>query len=230
MMKCARTFAMLLVMTATALGFGKAVAAQEMQGIYLREKGSLAMLNFRYEAQLLFKNGEVYTDIDIPLEDLDIAASKQAEPERWGRWRRDGDKVYFDLPAGEKKVRLYKHAAVPAPENQTLEGVWSYQFGSVSVDYASSVVIERDIGFSENGAFATGKFSGASASAGGATATGLSSEGLSPKGTYRISGYTVEFTHHDGTIERQLFFFYPDNKGAIDYDTINVGSSHYIRD
>ena len=184
----------------------------------------------KYVPQLLLDNGEVYTDIDLPLEDMDIATSKQTEPERWGRWRRDGDDVYFDLSKGEKKVKLYKNAVVPAPENLRLEGVWSYQFASVSVDRSSSVVVERDIGFAENGVFATGKFSGASSSGTGGTATVHSEEGLTPRGTYRISGYSMEFTHHDGTVERKLFFFYPDNEGGPDYETINVGASHYQRE
>ncbi|MGI9509602.1 MAG: hypothetical protein ACR2QJ_09680 [Geminicoccaceae bacterium] len=221
---------MLLTMIVTAPGSVGSAHAEEMLGIYLREKGSLAMLSLRYVPQLMFENGEVYTDINVPPEDLDIAASKQTEPERWGRWRRDGDDVYFDLSEGEKKVKLYKNAVVPAPDSLQLEGVWSYQFASVSVDQSASVVVERDIGFARNGVFATGKFSSASASGTGGSATGYSEEQLTPKGTYRISGYSVEFTHHDGTVERKLFFFYPGNEGEPDYETINVGASHYQRE
>jgi len=220
----------LLSIACIAIGVARTAAAEEVQGIYLREKGSLAMLNFRYAPQLLFKNGEVYTDIAVPLEDLDIAASKQAEPERWGQWRKEGDQVYFDLPEGEKKVKLYKNAVVPAADNLQLEGVWSHQFASVSIDSQSSFVLERDIGFSANGIYATGKFTGGSGSGTGGTATGYSSEGLSPKGTYRISGYTVEFTQQDGSVKRELFFFYPENDGSPDYETINVGVTHFQRE
>ncbi len=215
---------------AVIIGLSTPAAAQEIQGIYLREKGSLAMLSLRYVPQLMFKNGEVYTDITMPLEDLDIASSKRTEPERWGRWRHSGDKVYFDMPDGEHKVKLYKDAVVPASESLRLEGVWSHQFASVNLD--STVVVEKDVGFSKNGVFATGSFSGASTSnqTDGSSAAGHSSQGLSPRGTYQISGYTIELTQEDGRIDRQLFFLYPGDNGKPDYETINIGVGHYQRE
>ena len=78
-------------------------SAQEVLGIFLEERGTWGVSKVRYVPHLLFANGDIFANINMPVEDLDAASSKKAEPERWGRWHKERRKVFFVMPGGGKK-------------------------------------------------------------------------------------------------------------------------------
>ena len=213
---------------AILIGTQLPASAQEVLGIFLEERGTWGFSTVSYVPHLLFKNGEVFANINMPLEDLDIASSRKTEPERWGRWQKEGKNIVFVMPDG-KRDKLLSSPVVPASNDLRIEGVWAHQSVGGTGDFI--VAVESDVGFSPDGIFAEGRFSGA----GGRDLTdtssvvGYSKVGLAPKGTYRLSGYTAEFTYKDGRTERRLFFFYPRNDGAPDYKLINLGTTSFLR-
>ena len=201
-----------LLLTATFTGCSESSSADEVEGIYIQEE-TKAGLQFSVRVvqtpHLFLKNGEVLTKIDIPIEDLDIEAWKREHPDRWGPWR-PGDEdgiIYVELQGGDDKMRINRNPAVPAGQDERLEGVWSAQSTGYGVgDFYT--VNEEDLIFFPDGRFAGGSFSGAA----GGGMVGHSEKPAKILGSYRLTGYTAEFTFNDGRTERLLSYFYDEDR------------------
>jgi hypothetical protein len=92
---------------------GKGLAAGAVQGVHYRNYfiGS----DLREETLLLLKDGTAYERTDVAPADLDVARSRELEPQRWLRWQ----------GAGGGKLRVQKHDdhGKPAGDWQERAGV-----------------------------------------------------------------------------------------------------------
>ncbi|WP_431688338.1 hypothetical protein [Hahella sp. NBU794] len=190
-----------------------------------RYNGSMMLIHF--QPYTLFKNGELYRDMDAAITDLDIPACKQARKQDWGHWRAQGTGYLFQLPNG--KPREIKpediYPVFPADADEPLEGTWKMlgTFGAQSVSGLSSqVFIARDITLHRNGRFELNK------SAGGVSQTMVAKSDSQHSGVYRLTGYQAEFSFDDGRKERMGFFFFPNN-GRKDIGMFNLGGTSYTQ-
>lgn len=87
------------------------------------------------DVRFLLRDGTVYRRTEMPPDQLNVAASRQLEPQHWGRWRANGRRYEMQgqdddgHPTGDWKNE--KHDAVkPWPQDTRLEG--SFSRGSFS--------------------------------------------------------------------------------------------------
>ncbi|MBB3284945.1 hypothetical protein [Mitsuaria sp. BK037] len=109
------------------------------------------------DVRFLLKDGTVYRRTEMPPDQLNVAASRQLEPRRWGRWRSTGKGYEMQeqdddgRPLGEWK--LEKHVAMkPWPKDARLEGSFSRSsFNGSMVTGGTSAT--RGIRFTKDGRF-----------------------------------------------------------------------------
>jgi hypothetical protein len=201
----------------------------EIQGIYLRLKygygGVGGGVTIKYKPYLLLKDGSVYKKLDSSPTELDVARSKQTEPNEWGTWKINSKTLSIQWNDGESdswKENWFK--AFAAQKGDTLNGDYksSSSVGNTSLGGDAMVVAFDNISFLPNGQFNQNKGAGASTSG-----TVTSSEN-SAQGTYKLNNYSIEFNYEDGRVVRKLFYFYPDKDKKTD-KTIGIGKSSFIR-
>ena len=137
---------------------GKGLADKDLAAVVIHGE---ANYNFgsRWEedVRFLLRDGTVYRRTEMPPDQLNVAASRQLEPQRWGRWRNAG-KAY-EMQAQDDDGRPSgawapeKHQAVrPWPQDTRLEGSFSRSTfnGSMVTGGTSST---RGIRFTREGRF-----------------------------------------------------------------------------
>ncbi len=201
----------------------------DIQGIYLHLEygygGIGGGVTIEYNPYLLLKDGSVYKNLNSALSNLDVANSKQTEPEQWGTWKIDGKTLSIQWNDGKSNSwdkNWFK--AFAAKKGDSLNG--SYRSlsggGNTSIGGDTMTVAFDNISFLPNGQFTQNK--GAGASSGGTVTNSQSSS----SGTYELKDYTIEFRYQDGTIVRKLFYFYP-KAGEKTDKTIGIGKSNFIK-
>lgn len=109
------------------------------------------------DVRFLLRDGTVYHRTEMPPDQLDVAASRQLEPQRWGRWRASGPGYEMQAqddegrPSGEWKAERH-HAVRPWPKDTRLDGYFSRGSfsGSLVLGGTSS---KRAIRFTRDGRF-----------------------------------------------------------------------------
>ncbi len=137
---------------------GRGLPDKELAAIVIHGEG-----NYNYgtrweeDVRFLLRDGTAYRRTEMPPDQLNVAASRQLEPQQWARWR-GGDKRY-EMQAQDDDGRptggwqAGKHYAVkPWPANTRLEGSFSRGAfnGSLVTGGTSST---RTIRFTKDGRF-----------------------------------------------------------------------------
>jgi hypothetical protein len=137
---------------------GRGLADKDLAAVVIHGEG-----NYNYgskweeDVRFLLRDGTVYRRTEMPPDQLNVAASRQLEPQRWGRWRAHGKGYEMQAqdddgrPAGDWKAE--KHLAVrPWPQDTRLEGGYSRGTftGSLVTGGTSST---RGIRFTRDGRF-----------------------------------------------------------------------------
>jgi len=109
------------------------------------------------DVRFLLKDGTVYRRTEMPPDQLNVAASRQLEPRRWGRWRSTGKGCEMQEQDDDGRLlgkwKLEKHVAMkPWPKNARLEGsfIRSNFNGSMVTGRTSAT---RGIRFTKDGRF-----------------------------------------------------------------------------
>jgi hypothetical protein len=78
------------------------------------------------EVYLLLKDGTLHDGLPVPPDELDVALSRRKEPEKWGKWRREGKQFLAAWPDRPNHYETLKEVdvALPAKRNETLSGKW----------------------------------------------------------------------------------------------------------
>lgn len=200
-----------------------------IQGIYICLKygygGIGGGVTVKYNPYLLLKDGSVYKNLNSSLMDLDVARSKQTEPNEWGTWKINGKTFSIQWNDGESDSwddNWFK--AFAAKAGDSLNGNYKSLSGGGNTSIGGDVMVVAfdRISFLPNGKFIQNKGAGASTSN---TATNSQNSAI---GTYKINNHTIEFSYQDGRVVRQLFYFYP-KKGEKTDETIGIGNSSFIK-
>ncbi|RTL36331.1 MAG: hypothetical protein EKK53_23220 [Burkholderiales bacterium] len=82
------------------------------------------------DVRFLLRDGTVYRRSEMPPDQLDVAASRQLEPQQWGRWRRNGTRVEVqdaddEGRPGDRWQPVPHRAVKPWPAGTRLEGSFS---------------------------------------------------------------------------------------------------------
>ncbi len=109
------------------------------------------------DVRFLLRDGTAYRRTEMPPDQLNVAASRQLEPQRWGRWRAGGRSYEMQVQDDEGRPKgdwtAEKHYAVkPWPQNTRLEG--SFSRGSFSGSLAlGGTSATRTMRFTRDGRF-----------------------------------------------------------------------------
>ncbi|MDR7296037.1 hypothetical protein J2X16_001376 [Pelomonas aquatica] len=108
------------------------------------------------DVRFLMRDGSVYRRTEMPPDQLNAAASRQLEPQRWGRWRAGGKGYEMQPQDDDGRPGAWqpeKHRAVrPWPKDTRLEG--SYSRGTFSGSLVTGGISStRGIRFTRDGRF-----------------------------------------------------------------------------
>ena len=206
---------------------GKGVALGDIEALYNHVYNDYSGIGvtLEHDIWLLLKDGQAYKDLPVSPADFDVAASRQHEPDKWYAWRRKGDG--YEIQKDGEWQELEGVARAPAKTGETIEG--SYTHYSSGGTYYSSFASFDTINFKRDGTF-----SDSSRSTIHSNTAGLGDDGViahsgnfstGAGGRYHIDGYTIELTYPNGKTERELFFFWNNERNSL-----NIGETTYSTD
>lgn len=196
---------------------------------------------FQEDTMLLLKDGTFYSGLQVSPADLNVAASRKNEPDEWGKWKRQGQKVLVQDTETGKWDEISGFKVVPAVPDErlkiTVQAASSVSFGGFGGFSSFNTLIFNKDGTFERSGMTVGGSGGAQATGGvsvgstttsgkdgcssvtsvGSTAaaggsTSKSSCGKDNQGRYKLNGYTAEFRDASGKTQRRLFFFWDKDK------------------
>lgn len=110
---------------------GKGLAEKDLVAVVIH--GESNMMNgtrWDEDVRFLLRDGTVYRRTEMPPDQVNVTASRQLEPQRWGRWRSAGKGYEMQAqdeegrPQGDWKA-VKHHAVRPWPKDSKLEGSFS---------------------------------------------------------------------------------------------------------
>lgn len=189
----------------------------KVEGVYFKSYTSFGvggLMTQEYEPVVLFNDGSYYEVEGPALEDIDLAAARQAKPRDWGRWTRSGDSFTFTNDRGKTSTtRLQGGSFFKAFGGDATGGRLSATYSRVSGGGNSALGGELTIGsqtdltFNPDGTFGR-KSGGGAIGSGSQSGVGMGVSGRSGgAGRYAIDRYTITLTGPDGRPQRQFFAF-----------------------
>lgn len=163
---------------------------------------------------VLFKSGELLSDVRGLRHAQGLAAHREAHPEAWSRWRHAGGKLqqmkagqWADLPFNKTYARL--------PADLRLAGRFRSTSGVGNVAMGGSQAVTRvdEYRFSADGGVVRSGVVGSTASAGGTSVVTRGGPG-ERSGRYRVDGLLLRIAYDDGTQEARVLITDPDKPGG----------------
>jgi hypothetical protein len=199
------------------------------------------------EIYLLLKDGTIRDDIPVPIDEMDMSLSRRKEPEKWGKWRRQGEKFLVAWPDRPNHYEPLEgvSVAVPAKRNEKLQGTWkaTASFGDMTtgvsihnwaVTFTPDGRFEKSrSGSSGNGTMAqtlNGVYIGtnyddegssvsvSTPNVAGGSSSKSTKKGSDRRGTYSFNGYLVVLRYDNGREERIPFFFQSSGRESIYFE------------
>ncbi|RDC64383.1 hypothetical protein [Adhaeribacter pallidiroseus] len=197
----------------------------DAEAIYLHEEyetGVGGYLYVVYNPYLLFNDGSVYRNLDTNVDKLNVAQSKQQEPEEWGTWQKQGSEIALTWQDGDTDTWEDKSwfVASKAAKGETIAGAYSSISGGGNTAFGGSVITFSSSNISFNGNKFTFESTGGGSSS---DVTAYSSQ--EKAGTYELDGYSITLRFNNGAVEKKFFYFYPDSK-----DVFGIGDQYYVTD
>lgn len=200
---------------------GRGVPPEEIVNIY---QESPRAYNTMYGMQIdygkdyvLFRNGEVWHGPAVAPGDADIARAKEARPQDWGRWKKQGKEVVVTMNGEAAKALSGGILYAPMRAGQRLDGTWTRTRGGAGGGVAAlalhSLTLRRDGRFEDS--------SSASAISGNAAGGGSSPR---TAGRYEINGFELALHYDGGKTVRKLFY----STGG-EHNTMFIDGSPYLR-
>lgn len=171
---------------------------------------------------VLFRNGDVLTNVEGLSFSGGLEAHKRANPDEWTRWRRQGGKLQLAQKSGWEALP-FQTTYPKLPNNFKLDGLFRSLSGAGTVAIGGNQLVAawQDYRFSADGRVVRGNGAGGSAESGG-TAIATSSTAPNQRGRYRVEGLTLYITYEDGSSERRILITDPkDPKSVIWLDGVS---------
>jgi hypothetical protein len=178
---------------------GKGLAEKDLSAVVIHGESNFNNgTHWDEDVRFLLRDGTAYRRTEMPPNQLNVAASRQLEPQRWARWRANGKTYEMQeqdddgRPSGEWKP-VQHHAVRPWPADTRLEGSFSRGSfsGSLVLGGTSST---RTIRFTRDGRFerSYSSFSGSGSLAATLNNTNISASSHGDgKGSSSTGGGTV---------------------------------------
>jgi len=212
----------------------------KVEGVYFRNLAGLGvggMAAMRFAPSIFFKDGTFYEIDDRALEDVDLAAARAAQPKRWGRWSRQGDRFTLTDDGGRprdyplQQGNLFK--AFPASGAASLAGSYKSLSGGGNTAFGGDVMIasQNRFNFLPGGVYTTQRSTGASNS-GASTGVGSTVASRSGgEGRFSVDRHTIVIEGPDGRRERRFFAFGSRKTPAqLDTGMLFIGDTVYTRE
>jgi hypothetical protein len=211
---------------------GQGLKPAEIKGIVINAEtgvGVGGMVLVEYRPYLLLQNGSIYRYPTVAPYDLDVAASKTAEPKKWGTWKLEGKTLVVTLPEkGVMKTERWDDdwfwAKAPAA-NEKIKGAYMTIGGGGNTAMGGNMMISysSNITFNDKGQFVMKKTAGGTNTDFDVSTSTYSNSNAA--GTYKLNGYSIELKYNNGQVLRKLFYFYPDSR-----TTFGIGDDAYVPD
>jgi hypothetical protein len=164
---------------------------------------------------VLFRNGEVLSDVEGLAHREGLDAHRRAKPQSWTRWRRSNGQLQLQDSKGAWRNLHYNAVYSQLPANFRLEG--RYQSlsggGTLAVGGTDSVVAWSNYVFAKDGSVVRDSDAGARAEASDASTVSSSAAAGRP-GRYRIDGIRLLIEYADGSSESRIIVTDPSDKSA----------------
>ncbi len=222
---------------ATAPGAG--LRAEQIETVYYhwdQRYDAFQGLVIDEDVYLLLKDGTAYNGFDLPPQDFDVAASRRAEPKKWGRWRRDGGSYALSWPDSPTYRVPRGNAVSPSRPGLRLQQQFTGSSSYTLPGGGTSTWSEFTMTLGSDGRFERSSFGGASVSSGSTrtmtayddngavSSSSTSSAAISGssrradqgdrRGRYEIDGYSIVLRYDNGVVERRPFFLDEGGAGA----------------
>jgi hypothetical protein len=211
---------------------GQGLKPGEIKGVVINAESGIGvggMVTIEYRPYLLLQNGTVYRYPTVAPYDLDVAASKTAEPNKWGTWKLDGKTLVVTLPEkGVMKTERWTSEwfwAKAPTANEKIKGAFMTIGGGGNTAMGGNTMIyySSNINFNDKGQFIMKKSGGGTNTDFDVNTTAYSNSNAA--GTYKLNGYSIEMKYNNGQVVRKLFYFYPDSR-----TTFGIGDDAYVPD
>jgi hypothetical protein len=212
----------------------------KVQDVYFRSYTGFGVgggVTIEFEPIILFKDGSYYEIEGPALEDVDLAASRAANPRKWGRWKQQGNMFTLINSQGKSRDHTLQQGsffkAFPASGPEALTGSYKTIGGGGNSAIGGDVTIatKNVLTFLPGGGFTNQRSTGA-INGGGWTGVGSAVSARSGgQGRFKVDRYTLVIDRPDGQRERKFFAFGSRKTPAqIATSMIFYGSSVYTRD
>lgn len=211
---------------------GQGLKPADIKGIVINAESGIGvggMVTIEYRPYLLLQNGSIYRYPAVAPYDLDVAASKTAEPNKWGSWKLEGKTLVVTLPEkGVMKTERWDGdwfwAKAPVA-NEKIKGAYMTigGGGNTAMGGNTMIVYSSNINFNDKGQFTMKKMGGGTNTDFDVSSTAYSNSNAA--GTYKLNGYSIEMRYNNGQVVRKLFYFYPDSR-----TTFGIGDDAYVPD
>jgi hypothetical protein len=189
----------------------------QVEDVYFRAywpMGVGGMITIDYEPLVFFKDGTYYEVEEEAIEDMDLAASRRARPNKWGRWTRSGNAFTLINAKGQSSREelqdgsFFKAFPAEAAGNRLAAGYKRVSGGGNSaLGGEMTIMAQTNLSFAADGRYTRASSGGA---IGSGSMTGVATSAYSNKpsagvGRYRIERHTITLTEPDGQPRRQFF-------------------------
>ena len=201
---------------------GQDLKDSDILGAYMEQStgvGVGGMVLTTYPVSLFLKDGTVYNDPYWAPGSFNYKLSRQLEPQKWGKWTRQGNDFVIRWEDGETETFKVEGAPKSLPAGTKLSGAFQTISGGGNTALGGGVIVAGggNYVFQPDGTFSGGSFgsvSSSSVAAGSSRKTG---------GTYTVSGYGITLKGANGQQQRLFFARY-------DQDLLYIGGSPYTPD
>jgi hypothetical protein len=205
----------------------KGLTTQEINGILIHLEYNTTpdgkMMRI-YKPFLVLNDGSIYNEPMVSPYSLDVAQSKQKEPQKWGTWKLKNNTFVVEWTATGETEKWFKNWfwATPAQKEQKLEGSYITVNGleNEAVKTAEKAFTSKYIAFNNSGQFTL--TNGPSNNPNTALPAAEFNK-RNEAGTYTLNDYSVELRFNNGTVIRRIFYFYLPGKTHF-----GVGNSAYV--
>ncbi len=163
---------------------------------------------------VLFKSGELLTDVRGLRFEGGLGAHRQAKPEAWSQWRRSGGKVQV-LKKGEWTNLPFTKTYARLPADLRLSGNYRSLSGTGNVALGGQQSVTRvdEYRFSPDGRVARSGAIGSSSQTGDTRVVAHGKTG-ERTGRYRVDGLLLRISYDDGASEQRVLITDPDKPGG----------------
>ncbi|MCF8205978.1 MAG: hypothetical protein K9J82_12920 [Methylotenera sp.] len=164
---------------------------------------------------MLFKGGELLTEVKGLRDARGLAGHRAAHPEQWSQWRRQGGQVQVRKDGRWEKLP-FDNTYAQLPGDLRLSGRYrsTSGVGNVAVGGQQSVTVVDEYRFSPDGRVVRSGAVGSTAQAGGTSVVTRGGPG-ERSGRYRLDGLLLRIDYDDGRKEQRVLITDPAKPGGV---------------